>query len=170
MQQLESGLVGVVCGWNRSWGAKNDLSALLTVIGLRVVNDVGGARLLRKGRPVDHQERSQASLGHGLAAALRDGALGARIWLQQLHFPFFSFTLRRGPRGAIWTSSSAATMQQREGGRPEPLRNTIHLLSVYYRCRARRDVLRAEPGESSCSKAFKFTLSKVYFHSLGLTY
>ena len=83
MQQLESGLVGVVCGWNRSWGAKNDLCELLTVIGLRVVNDVGGARLLRKGRPVDHQERTQASLGHELAAALRrlrEGALGARIW------------------------------------------------------------------------------------------
>ena len=29
MQQLESGLVGVVCGWKRSWNAFNDWSALL---------------------------------------------------------------------------------------------------------------------------------------------
>ena len=57
------------------------------------------------GRPVDHQERTQASLGHELAAALRrlrEGALGARIWPLSA---FFCSRLRRRARSAIWTSS-----------------------------------------------------------------
>ena len=149
MQQLESGLVGVVCGWNRSWGAKNDKSALLSHIGHRLVNEADGAPRRREGRPVDHQERTQASLGHGPAAALREGALGARIWLQQPHIRFFSSPLRRRLRWAIWTSSRATTMQQRDLNLF--LRNTIHRLPEFSRCRARRDVLCASAGRSSCS-------------------
>ena len=149
MQQLESGLVGVVCGWNRSWGVKNDWSALLSLCRASPRKRSRRCPRRREGRPVDHQERTQASLGHGPAAALREGALGARIWLQQPHIRFFSFTRFGEGRGAIWTSSRATTMQQREGERPEPLRNTIHRLPEFSRCRARRDVLCASAGRSS---------------------
>ena len=104
MQQLKSGMVGVVCGWKCSWGAKNDLSALLSVIGHRLANEADGAPRRREGRHVDHQERSQASLGHGPAAVLREGALGARI---RPLSAFICSRFRRRPRWAIWTSSCA---------------------------------------------------------------
>ena len=137
-------MAGTAAGARRTTGAR-----FCRTSGHRLANEADGAPRRREGRPVDHQERTQASLGHGPAAALREGALGARIWLQQPHIRFFSSPLRRRLRWAIWTSSRATTMQQREGERPEPLRKTIHRLPEFSRCRARRDVLWPTPGRSS---------------------
>ena len=54
---------------------------------------------------IDRQERTRASPGLEMAAALREGALEARKVLKQLHLSFFCYPLWRWSRRAISISS-----------------------------------------------------------------
>ena len=71
-------------------------------------------RQRRKGLPVDRQERARASPGHGMAAALREGALEARKVLKQLHLSFIFYALALLQTGDIVFEPHEETLTARK--------------------------------------------------------